>query len=210
MCHRSCALQVKTKIEDFLKSAAGQRFLKLAGMLSSSFEGERANASAMANDLLREAGLTWGEVLGAGPAPSQGGQLHRIVDLEARLKIARRDYEDARAANARLYAKVAKLENDLLEAKRRETERQRDYSRGNDPAPKDRPNPKPRTYASELQRGLNRAVDQIEAAVELNEWEQQFCASLRDLKYKLSPKQAARLNALLEQANIDEEFEAVG
>ena len=68
-----------TKIENFLISAAGQRFLKLAGMLGSGHAGEVANAAMMASKALTDAGLTWGEVLEGGPAPSQGGQERRCI-----------------------------------------------------------------------------------------------------------------------------------
>jgi hypothetical protein len=38
------------------------------GMLGSSFDGERATAAAMADKLVRAAGLTWDRVLGNPPA----------------------------------------------------------------------------------------------------------------------------------------------
>jgi hypothetical protein len=45
------------------------KLIKLAGMLGSSFDGERANAARMATDILREHGTTWAEVLD--PPPCQ-------------------------------------------------------------------------------------------------------------------------------------------
>jgi hypothetical protein len=46
-----------------LPPPAHARLVKLAGMLGSSFDGERANAARMATDILREHGTTWAEVL---------------------------------------------------------------------------------------------------------------------------------------------------
>ncbi|NCC52637.1 MAG: hypothetical protein EOM20_15660 [Spartobacteria bacterium] len=39
------------------------RLVRLCGMFSSSFDGERANAAAMADKLLKERGLTWEKAL---------------------------------------------------------------------------------------------------------------------------------------------------
>ena len=44
------------------------RLRKLCGLFSSHHDGERANAAAMADRLLRQAGLTWDDVL-RGPVP---------------------------------------------------------------------------------------------------------------------------------------------
>jgi hypothetical protein len=46
-----------------LPPPAHAKLVKLASMLGSSFEGERANAARMASDLLREHGTTWNELL---------------------------------------------------------------------------------------------------------------------------------------------------
>lgn len=46
-----------------LPSQKLQRLVKLCGMLSSDFPGERATAAKMATDLLREEKLTWAEFL---------------------------------------------------------------------------------------------------------------------------------------------------
>jgi hypothetical protein len=46
-----------------LPPPAHAKLIKLAGMLGSSFDGERANAARRATDLLREHGTTWSEVL---------------------------------------------------------------------------------------------------------------------------------------------------
>ena len=40
------------------------RLIRLLGMCASAFDGERANAAAMASRLLREAGLSWSDVIG--------------------------------------------------------------------------------------------------------------------------------------------------
>lgn len=52
-----------------LPPATADRLAKLCGMLGSSHHGERANAAAMADRMVREAGLTWPQVIGASHAP---------------------------------------------------------------------------------------------------------------------------------------------
>ena len=54
-----------------LQGPALERFIRLCGMLGSDFEGERANAAALASRMLRESGLTWRDIIGSAPA-SQG------------------------------------------------------------------------------------------------------------------------------------------
>lgn len=46
------------------------RFLGVVGRLGSSFDGERATAAALATKMLREAGLTWADVVQP-PQPEQ-------------------------------------------------------------------------------------------------------------------------------------------
>jgi hypothetical protein len=46
-----------------LPSPAWAKFVKVAGLLASDHDGERANAAKMATDILREHRTTWGEVL---------------------------------------------------------------------------------------------------------------------------------------------------
>ena len=46
------------------------RLGKLCGMFGSNFEGERANAARMANELVRNAGLSWTDVISICPAGS--------------------------------------------------------------------------------------------------------------------------------------------
>lgn len=56
--------------------AVADRLVKLAGMLGSSFDGERANAAAAATRLLKDCDLTWPEFLApaiarrSGPPPT--------------------------------------------------------------------------------------------------------------------------------------------
>jgi hypothetical protein len=47
------------------------RLAQLCGMFGSDHEGERANAAALADRLLRQLGLTWSDVLAAPPAEWQ-------------------------------------------------------------------------------------------------------------------------------------------
>ncbi len=46
----------------------GQRLTKLCGLFGSEFDGERANAARMADDLIRGFGLTWKDVIWPGHA----------------------------------------------------------------------------------------------------------------------------------------------
>lgn len=94
-------MQVKNppKVANFLSSAAGQKFLKLVGLLGSDHDGERSNASGMANRLLREADLTWGEVMGQSGAADDG--LHKLLmaDMQQKLRIAQELLEKERKAH---------------------------------------------------------------------------------------------------------------
>ena len=49
---------------------AADRLAKLCGMFGSNHDGERATAAALADRLLRQQGLTWGDVIIAKPARS--------------------------------------------------------------------------------------------------------------------------------------------
>lgn len=222
------------KIENFLASPAGERFRKLAGMLASGYRGERANAADMATKLLVEHELTWAEVMGQAPAPSGGGQSTRINDLEYRLRIEQENYQKLFKTNTKLrrdidaleaalrklahesvHERIKKLEDEnahlkMTIAKANGPAGGTKYHNGEDPAPNQSTSHKPRVYATKLQKQINEAIDEIEGAIELSDWEQQFCASVRELKYKLSPKQAARLTMLAKQANLDVVFEATG
>src|SRR5262252_2839409 len=46
-----------------LDNASLNRLIKLCGMFGSAHEGERSNAAAMADQLIRSKGLRWGDVL---------------------------------------------------------------------------------------------------------------------------------------------------
>lgn len=52
-----------------LSTANHERLVKLCGLLASNHDGERAAAGLLASRLLRDAGLTWADVIGA-----QGGK----------------------------------------------------------------------------------------------------------------------------------------
>ncbi len=65
------------------------RLIKLLGMMGSSFDGERANAAAKANELVRGAGLTWEQYLTGGrslqaprPDPSPQATARRKFSFE--------------------------------------------------------------------------------------------------------------------------------
>lgn len=51
-----------------LPAATADRLAKLCGMFSSAHDGERATAAAMADRIIRAAGLTWPELLAPRPA----------------------------------------------------------------------------------------------------------------------------------------------
>lgn len=207
-------MQAKTspKIESFLASPAGQRFIKFAGMLGSNADGERANASSMASKLLIEAGLTWAEVLGT-PA-SQGGQQTRIRDLETRLRVVTDNLRISDQANKELRRKLAdrgaqgagdelvmkqkiarlERENAQMKAKLAETANPEFAGTGK---------PKRKKYASPDQEAMNKLVDEIEEMIELDSREAEFLDSMRKTKWKLSPKQYAWLARLAVSAGAD-------
>lgn len=232
-------MQVKStsKVSAFLASSAGQRFQKLAGMLGSDGHGERANAAGMATELLRTAGLTWGEVMGAGP--SQGGQQTRIIDLETRVRILDRHRQDDQrkiadmiSQDKRQKAEINRLRRELEDALRQlrvaeqftgtsKAEAQDffakadsvkmqtsglkpgKYRNGDQPAPNQSTTRKPRKFETPFQEKLNELLDEIEEQCEMNDWESGFIASLRDLKYRITSKQYAKLEAMADNAGID-------
>ena len=206
-------MQVKTspKIEKFLISAAGQRFLKFVGMLGSDADGERANASGMANRLLRKAELTWGEVLGSGPAPSQGGQQTAINNLVTRLRIAQDQLAASQRQVGALTANlrranemVALLSQDIAGMKKAAAGPEKPASAGT----RSKPNRGgDRAYATDFQRDLNETLDDISAAIDLNEWEQGFIENLRNYKLRLTEKQWNHLNRLARQAHVEVKVE---
>lgn len=63
-----------------LSPEARTRLIRICGIFGSSFDGERANAARMADELIRAHGLTWADVLQA-PRP-----LHRGTDREAAIR----------------------------------------------------------------------------------------------------------------------------
>lgn len=52
----------------FLPGDKRIRLVRLCGMLGSDFDGERANAGRLADNLVREAGLTWDQVIASANA----------------------------------------------------------------------------------------------------------------------------------------------
>jgi len=60
-------------VSDLLPPERRVRLVKLLGLLSSNHDGERATAGRMADQLLREAGLTWDHVVAStAPATAKG------------------------------------------------------------------------------------------------------------------------------------------
>ena len=202
----------------FLSSDAGRKFAKLVGMLGSAHAGEAGNAATMATKLLQEAGLTWGEVLGAGTSNgfqrfSDGGQTVSIRDLEKRLEILQGQLKMAHTLQAMTYSELSKakgliasLQTKLTVAEGEVLAARRAFEQAG-PEVKmrtpDKDNDGTRKFASKMQAILNWTIDQIEDAIELNDWEQGFLKSMRDLKWKISPKQFAKLEDMAERAGVD-------
>lgn len=183
--------QTSSKVEKFLASPEGERFTKLAGLLGSEHRGERANAAAMANRLLREADLTWGEVIG-GSAPARGSFENPTDNMLAkRLEAVVAINRKQGAEIDQLKAEIEKLKNPPKDFRKRKAPGV-DWGTAN----------AGKAYETDLQRDLNEAIDQIESAIELNDWERQFLTSIRDIKWKISPKQWARLKILADQAGL--------
>lgn len=60
-----------------LSDSETNRLIKLLGMLGSGFDGERANAAAKANELIRSKGLTWESyILGGRSLKPEAGAVH--------------------------------------------------------------------------------------------------------------------------------------
>lgn len=183
--------QTSSKIEKFLASPAGQRFIKLAGLLGSNHPGEAANAAMLASKVLIMADLTWAEVI-EGSAPVRGSFDNPTDEmlrkrLEAVVTINRKQVAEI----DQLKAEIEKLKNPPKDFRKRKAP---DVDWGTANAGK--------AYETDLQRDLNEAIDQIESAIELNDWERQFLTSIRDIKWKISPKQWARLKILADQAGL--------
>ena len=53
-----------------ISGALADRLAKLCGMFSSNFDGERATAARMADEMVRNAGLSWPDVISICPAGS--------------------------------------------------------------------------------------------------------------------------------------------
>lgn len=64
------AMAMQTQVSRLAASDL-DRLAKLCGLFGSSHGGERANAAALADKLVRERGLTWFDVIGA-PTPAAG------------------------------------------------------------------------------------------------------------------------------------------
>ena len=54
-----------------------ERLVRIAGMLGSAHEGERATAAKMASDMLKAMGLTWSEVINRGLGAAISRQAHQ-------------------------------------------------------------------------------------------------------------------------------------
>ncbi len=102
------------------------RLMKLCGMFGSDFEGERSNAARMADDLVRDAGLTWPDVIiPATKAPSVNGRVwrepttsHEMVMICLRFTEPLTDWEidflKSIAGRTRLSAKQQKVLDRIL------------------------------------------------------------------------------------------------
>ena len=239
-------MQTKSmSVSDFLNSPTGSRFKKLIGMLGSDGDGERANASAMATKLLKDAGLTWGEVMEkTGPAPGASHSRYtaggyntndrlELIALRNALSAVRRDLSSSEAARKSAESTV-KVQLKRLEAARKENRKLKELltaAEDNVAAAKrafevagtsateadqffnkvgtgqrkglKASSGRPKAFESPLHKQLNELIDEIESELELNDWESSFLTSLRDLKWKISPKQWAKLCDLAEHAGVE-------
>lgn len=77
-----------------LNVAERRRLARLLGMVGSSHDGEALNAARLADRMVRDAGLTWHEVLAdhdsATPPPRQEPQINVLVDWPVRWQAAAR------------------------------------------------------------------------------------------------------------------------
>lgn len=194
----------------FLSSDAGRKFAKLVGMLGSAHAGEAGNAATMATKLLQEAGLTWGEVMGAGTSNGHqsrwNGDAARLSILEGQLRMAHQTIASNSSEIHRLKGQIASLQTKLTVAEGEVLAARRAFEQAG-PEVKmrtpDKDNDGTRKFASKMQAILNWTIDQIEDAIELSDWEQGFLKSMRELKWKISPKQFAKLEDMAERAGVD-------
>jgi len=80
-----------------------ERLARIAGMLGSAHEGERATAAQMASVMLKEMGLTWGEVITRGLGAAISRQAHQgpAPAHERQAASADRGYSETRGHQAR-------------------------------------------------------------------------------------------------------------
>lgn len=111
---------MQSKLKALLEN---DRFIAIVGMLGSDGHGERANAAAMANKMLTEAGATWAEVLAA--KGGSGGRVdnHDELRLIREVQQLKRELRDAYAlhqkaiegaAKDKKALKLARAENEKL------------------------------------------------------------------------------------------------
>ncbi len=184
-----------SRVKNFMKTQ-GKRFIAIVGMLGSDGQGERANAAALATKMLKEADLTWDEVIGTGTprenSNNEMGLRAHIIRLEETNRKHLAAIGNLRRENERLLAKVTKLEAGPSGT--------RDYSMGDKAGPK---------HAYHSSSGkiktfnfyINELIDQIESRLEMSEWEENFCMSIRQ-RNKLSDKQLFHLRRLAEKAGV--------
>lgn len=194
------------KIQAFIRDR-GPRFFAILGLLSSDAEGERANAAALATRMLKEAGLTWGELsgtLGSAPGGSTGArrELEYLLNgVRQRAEAAEKQVRHLQQSQREQQHLILKLQAEIARLRRPEPP-PRDYSRGEEWAEQKQAGTKPKYKTFNVR--LNELADQLEDALEMNDWEQGFVTSIRSRNF-LTDKQKAKFEALLKQANIDYE-----
>lgn len=198
------------KIQAFIRDK-GPRFFAIIGLLSSDAEGERANAAALATRMLKEAGLTWGELSGTFGSSSPGsygsGSRQETVlrglweQAKLRAEAAEKQVRHLQQSQREQQHLILKLQAEIARLRRPEPP-PRDYSRGEEWAEQKQAGTKPKYKTFNVR--LNELADQLEDALEMNDWEQGFVTSIRSRSF-LTDKQKAKFEALLKQANIDYE-----
>lgn len=107
-----------------LADADRTRLIRLLGMLGSAFDGERANAAALADKLVRAAGMTWSDVVsgvqqrGHYTPPPPPTSIAGKVDFIFKAKVHLTDWEvtflsDLRS-RSKLSEKQLRIFNELL------------------------------------------------------------------------------------------------
>lgn len=116
-------------MQDVKDLLSNKRFVAIIGMLGSSGSGEAANAAAMATKMLKDAGLTWAELLngmgGGGPDPYHSSTLQRLFAAQRAQEAAetRARKAEAKVRDVTEQLRIANLANEGLKARLKDFEK---------------------------------------------------------------------------------------